>query len=435
LSPFRPGAGVAVFALATLGILTCPPARAQSPDSLVLRSPTDVNAWNVYDRTQKRFVVWIKWREASDSLATFIHPPDLTEWAPTSPPASVSQPAFRGAYTGDIDRTILFRNPLNNNATVGVDSVRISYEIRREEFLAGTLVLRRSYVPGTWMRMPFRNRNNGQTVDLGLEVSFGPGVVDAQAGFALGVEDFEGFHIWRGIEPDGRDLTVIGELSKEEAFKGNNPGGSVVDSVYFYGIIPDLRQSLPWFSPFGAVDCLGTRIDLPLESDELFWFDCNAVNGFTYYYAVTTFDRDYNVGSSSQGLVKFDHCTVSVGAAYPCRDEMVSMSMEVVPQNDLYNVYAVPNPYRTGSSRLTSESYHNFPDDKIRFVNVPATCTLKVFTVAGDLVWEVSHNDGSGNIEWDVTNRDSQPVTSGVYMYRVETPDGDFVFGRIVVIR
>jgi hypothetical protein len=95
----------------------------------------------------------------------------------------------------------------------------------------------------------------------------------------------------------------------------------------------------------------------------------------------------------------------------------------------------VPNPYRSGSSRLTSDNYHNFPDRFIRFVNVPDNCTVKIFTVSGDLVWETSHNASTGNIEWDVTNRDSQQVASGVYLYRVETPSGDSVYGRIVVIR
>jgi hypothetical protein len=83
---------------------------------------------------------------------------------------------------------------------------------------------------------------------------------------------------------------------------------------------------------------------------------------------------------------------------------------------------------------LTSENYHNFPDQFIRFVNVPTQCMIKIFTVAGDLVWEYDHN-GGGNVEWDVTNRNSYPVTSGVYVYKLEAPSGESVYGRIVVIR
>lgn len=440
MSPSCSRVRAAILVIAALGLFTDSNARAgtSAPDSLTLQTPADVKAWSVYDRGLKRFVVWLTWRESPDSCATFVHPPDVSGWAVTTPPAQMSQPAVRGAYNGDIDRTFIFRS--TRNATVGEDSVVLNVDIRQEEEIASTIYLRPSsepggYVPGTWIPVRLRDLRTNELIDFGFEFSLGPGETNLQGSFAVGAEDFEGFHIWRGIEPDGSDMVIIGELSKQEAFLGAGTGGSFADSLYFYDVIPTLRQSMPWFSGFGAVECLGNRIDLPLESDQLFWWDCNANNGFTYYYAVTAFDRGYNVGSSSQGLVKVDHCTVAQGVPYSCPDELVPLKMEVDPQDDLYNVYAVPNPFRSGGSRLTSENYHNFPDDYIRFVNVPDKCVVKIFNVAGDLVWETSHNAPTGNIEWDVTNRDSQPVTSGVYLYRVETPSGDSVYGRIIVIR
>jgi hypothetical protein len=433
LTPSRSALLAALLALAVLGPAVSARAQISSADTLVLQAPTDVRVRSDYQNSLKRFVVWITWRESPDNIAALIHKPDVSGWSVTTPPAQLSQPTTRGAYTGDTDRTLLFR--CTRAGTVGVDSVKISYEIRREEFLSGTLYLVPSYVPGTFLRIPFRDQRTGQVRDFGIELAFSSGVTDLQGGFALGVEDFEGFHIWRGIERDGSDLEIIGELSKEEAFKGQATGGSLQDSVYFYSVIPTLRQRMPWFSPYGSVDCLGTRIDQDLDPDQLFWFDCNAVNGFTYYYAVTTFDRGYNVGSSSQGLVKRDNCTVAEGTVYACRNEMEPISMQVDAQNDLQRVYAVPNPFRSGGSRLTAENYHDFPDKVIRFVNVPPSCTIKIFTVSGDLVWETTHDATTGNVEWDVTNRNSQEVSSGVYLYRIEKPNGAAVYGRIAVIR
>jgi hypothetical protein len=150
---------------------------------------------------------------------------------------------------------------------------------------------------------------------------------------------------------------------------------------------------------------------------------------------VTTFDRGYISTSSQQGLEKVDNCFASLGVPFECPDELFELVMEVSAQSDLYNVYAVPNPYRSGGSRLTSSNYHNFPDELIRFVNVPHDCTIKIFTVSGDLVWENIQNNDGGNVTWDLTNRGSESVTSGVYIYRVEKPDGDATFGRIVIIR
>ncbi|HEX5133043.1 MAG TPA: hypothetical protein VFX92_11230 [Candidatus Krumholzibacteria bacterium] len=436
MSQLRSRIRAAAFVAVALGSLTGSTVRAAAPDSLLLQTPGDTQVRSVYNKSEKRFVVWLSWREAGDSVAAFISPPDTAGWAVTTPSPQLSVPATGGVYTGDIDRTVILRATRQATLSVGVDSILISCEVRREEYINGTITLTPSYVPGTFVPVIFRDSsNNGAPVDFGLQVSFGPGKIDFQGSFTVALEDFEGFHIWRGIEPDGSDLTIIGEVSKEEAFKGRSTGGSLEDSVYFYDVLPTLRQQMTWFSIYGGVDCLGTRIDFPLDDDQFFWWDCDASNGFTYYYTVTAFDRGYNAGSSSQGLVKFDNCTVSQGVPYPCRDQLVPLTVEVDPQSDLYRVYAVPNPFRSGSSRLTSDNYHNYPDDFIRFVNVPPSCTLKIFTVAGDLVWETTHNAPRGNIEWDVTNRNSDPVTSGVYVYRLETPEGESVYGRIVVIR
>ncbi len=420
--------------IAALGLPLSSPAAVMAPDSLVLHAPQDFKVRSVYKPGTKRFVVWLTWQDVPDSIAAFIHQPDTTGYRVTSPTGTMSVPRTRGAYKGDIDRTVVFG--VDKGGMVGVDTVAISYSVRREESVSGAFMLLPTYTGG-WFDVGFRDVDLNKSIDFGLQMRFPTGKnVDKLGSFSVGLVDFEGYHIWRGIQPDGSDLTVIGELSKEEAFKGNATGGSFADSVYFYDVVPTLRIPMPWFSPYGAIDCLGTRIDFTLGSDQLFWYDCNATNGFKYYYAVTTFDRGYTASSSTEGLVKFDDCPVTEGTPLPCANRLVSIDMEVDPQNDLYNVYAVPNPYRSGSSRLTAENYHNFPDNYVRFVNVPSTCTLRIYTVAGDLVWEKSvQNATGGNIEWDVTNRDSQPVTSGVYIFRVVTPDGGSVYGRLAVIR
>jgi hypothetical protein len=51
------------------------------------------------------------------------------------------------------------------------------------------------------------------------------------------------------------------------------------------------------------------------------------------------------------------------------------------------------------------------------------------------LVWENVQSSNGGNVEWNLTNQSSESVASGVYIFRVETPNGDSMFGRLVVIR
>jgi hypothetical protein len=75
---------------------------------------------------------------------------------------------------------------------------------------------------------------------------------------------------------------------------------------------------------------------------------------------------------------------------------------------------------------------------KIEFRNLPACqSTVRIFTVAGDLV-EILYNDGSdGTLPWDLVSRNGQDVTSGVYLYSVEPEDDSFprTIGKFVIIR
>ena len=428
-----PRAGAAALAAALFALMGSSVARAQAPDSLTLQAPRELKPWSVYNPQLKRFQVYLSWRDNDDAISAYVTPPDTTGWSIKYPASEMTVPTVVGPYNGEIDRTVAVH--ATRDGEVGVDSLVVTFEVRNEEHFSGRVNIGKSYVPGTLVPMLFRDNRvpSAPTVDFGLKITFSAGKMNNQGGFIVGLEDFEGFHIWRGIEPDGRDLQIIGELSKEEAFLGDAPGGAFVDSVYYYEIIPALRATGTWISPYGNIECLGTRLDIDLAPDGYFWFDCNAVNGFTYYYAVTTFDRGYSLTAGAQGLIKRDNCDVTEGHPYPCAG-LERLDLAVDAQNNLYNVYVVPNPVRTGTSRLTTDNYHNFPDGLVRFVNVPANCRIKIFTIAGDLVWMNDHTNGTGNVEWDTRNLEEQEVASGVYMYRIESSN-DSVFGRIVVIR
>jgi hypothetical protein len=77
---------------------------------------------------------------------------------------------------------------------------------------------------------------------------------------------------------------------------------------------------------------------------------------------------------------------------------------------------------------------------KVEFRNLPrCRSTIRVFTVAGDLVEVIYHDGsgGSGTAPWDLVSRNGQDVTSGVYLFAVEPEDGSFprAIGKFVVIR
>jgi len=430
-------AAIAAFvAVAAMGVGQ--PTYAQTDESLELIQPDAPRVIPVMNPGRKFFINYVFWFDQPRDIGALIHKPDTTGWnAPTSttPQDALSEPSADGAYTGTIDRTINFL--ARTGGMVGdPGSILLRYEIQGDEEWSHTIDLAAPYVPGAPIPMIFISSLTTDTLDLGVDLAFSTGVVDSNGVFTLCIEDFEGFHVWRGIKPDASDLTIMGELSKQEEH-----AGSVLDSVYFNAMIPALRETGVYRFP-GPVTGLGDVIDIrqvhpngKLGPNEFVWPDWNAFNGFTYYYTVTTFDKGYDCRSGRQGLEKFDSCDITEGVPYPCPKSLTSVSTRNTPQDDLYRVYAVPNPYRSGSTQFTTLNYHNYPDGKMRFVNVPARCRLKVYTPAGDAVWQFTQETGDGVIEWDTRNTSGELVSSGIYMYKVETFEGESVFGRIVIIR
>ena len=77
----------------------------------------------------------------------------------------------------------------------------------------------------------------------------------------------------------------------------------------------------------------------------------------------------------------------------------------------------VPNPYR-------DDGAHAYPSKgQVRITNVPYHCLIKIYTVAGDLMWSVTHNDPTkGEYTWLMLGNDFiEDASSGLYYLYVES--------------
>ena len=75
-----------------------------------------------------------------------------------------------------------------------------------------------------------------------------------------------------------------------------------------------------------------------------------------------------------------------------------------------------------------------FYTNKINFFNIPGQCTLRIYTVAGDLVKTIEHSDGTSEQAWYQLNDNNQLVFTGVYIFHVESKFGSKI-GKFVIIR
>jgi hypothetical protein len=371
----------------------------------------------------------IGWYPPVDALASITGSRFWAGWR--GPDPNISEVEISGLYNGTVDRTLKVGRIVLTKVTVdtigagGTRSIRMLAELRdrfdtySKEFNLGTSY----YAPGTRIPMNLVGLATGDTLKLGVDLAFGAGIVDSTsdgspASFEVDLQTYEGFHIWRGLSPLPSHMTVIDELSRDAAFIG-----VAYDSVYF-GQWPKKDAHGRLYYEF---------------------VDQNAFAGFTYYYVVTCFDRGY-----FSGLTQFNKkdnfiCDedpsnpAEPGHPVPCEGVSKVMMMTVSAGDDMRLIFAVPNPYRTGPSAETHPFYHNYPDDCIRFFNVPKESDIKIYTVSGDLVWEAHHSSPTGEdgiISWNVKNRRGQEVGSGVYIYRCKnSAGGSDMYGKIVVIR
>jgi len=151
------------------------------------------------------------------------------------------------------------------------------------------------------------------------------------------------------------------------------------------------------------------------------------VNGIPYYYTVVAYDPDKTstLGLGSIESSKSNYKKTPNGAP----DAVIPHFQVPSGPNDLSKVNVVPNPYK--ATNLFEPRYQ----DVIMFTNLPAQSKISIFTLTGDLVQEIYHNDADyGDETWDLISRNNQSVVSGLYIYVVET-EKDKKVGKMLIIR
>jgi hypothetical protein len=99
------------------------------------------------------------------------------------------------------------------------------------------------------------------------------------------------------------------------------------------------------------------------------------------------------------------------------------------PTVNLQTVTVVPNPFRG------RESWDLPNGNEVHLINLPSKARIRIYTVAGDLVRDLSHDESVRDFaRWDLKNANGRDVVSGIYMYRVESGTF-FAQGRFIVIR
>jgi len=153
-------------------------------------------------------------------------------------------------------------------------------------------------------------------------------------------------------------------------------------------------------------------------------------------YTKTWDGTDDNGDSVSNGIYLFS-ITIRDGAG----DQPVDASFfgEIPVQREIEEpvykfskdaVYAYPNPVRVSQGEVVTFRYA---------LSEAADVTIKVYTITGEILWEKEiGNQPVGiykNETWDVQNKGSKPVASGLYIYSVQKNDDKPIIKKLIVIR
>ncbi|MBC7188024.1 MAG: hypothetical protein H5U38_13400 [Calditrichaeota bacterium] len=100
------------------------------------------------------------------------------------------------------------------------------------------------------------------------------------------------------------------------------------------------------------------------------------------------------------------------------------------PAENALQVSVFPNPFRLVSGLPTSGE-----ESSIVFTNLPAKCTIRIYTVSGELVRTLEHdNPNSGEHVWDQLTDSRQKTAAGIYLYTVESAVGN-AKGTLLLIK
>ncbi len=207
--------------------------------------------------------------------------------------------------------------------------------------------------------------------------------------------------------------------------------------VYLIKVLPEGAIPQAWINPSSfsvALHQEGSRIE-PLvignsgnglltwsinENPEVNWLTEDTISGSVYPEDSVSISLTFDATGLSQGLY-FDTLVMSTNDT---NNPTINVPIELrVIVSDV--IFVFPNPFmpKQGHTILT-------------FANLPNEGTIKIYTIAGNLVWNHSFAHPEIFYSWDLRNDDDKDIASGIYIYLVKDKSGDVVKkGKFAVVR
>ncbi len=278
---------------------------------------------------------------------------------------------------------------------------------------------------------------------------------------------------WKNIDDYPLTLdslrTIYGSDFDPRDYDCDGSNGLVIDTVVYCFRMADWNQSIPgWNDGYTSGFAGGIRKvyadeiisgevtdDLDSNLTQNWVLDIDPQTGDSILYH-KYYEYEYVVDGVLESVPWF--CSVTafdygdiVNHLKPLESSPLLNTVEAWPVNDAsyvldhdLKVAVYPNPY-IGDGRYAASGYEFMTGPgsidharRMHFANLPPSCTIRIYTLDGDLVRTIHHpgqySGSDSNVEWNMRSTNNELVTSGIYLFVVESEWGNQI-GKLVIIK
>lgn len=175
--------------------------------------------------------------------------------------------------------------------------------------------------------------------------------------------------------------------------------------------------------------------------------DSTVAPGSVYWYAVTSYSIPGIWGIKVPGSPE-SYKVEAPSLESQLRENATRVTVGFTAAGSRNEVLVVPNPYRADNRYEGSSGVPMFDDafrgdnGKIWFIHLPSVATIRIFSLVGEEIATIEHDDAkrassglfTGQEEWTILSGSGLPLTSGIYVFTVESELGTQI-GKFVILR
>lgn len=177
---------------------------------------------------------------------------------------------------------------------------------------------------------------------------------------------------------------------------------------------------------------------------------------FDISFQDTLLETDIKIDTSETGVVDTTIDTVKTAVLPTAGDQLLVKTLNQTSPDVVYryqthvsdidttdttrtldDIRVVPNPYYV-RAEWDKDQYNRL----VYFQYLPTVCTIRIFNTAGLLIRTIEH-DGTatdlpgyaGSEPWNLLTEEGLDCTSGLYIWQVETEDGEKAWGKFAIVR